>query len=340
MHSNAGNRLDTTHYQKAELEAKDVKFSIGQVAKITGSSVPTVRYYDEIGLLSPAEISSGGHRLYTAEEIWRLKLILTLRYLNFGMDEIKKMISGDIPVDMAIEWQMEALDIQIRTLTRMKSVLVQTKQNKGASDSLSYMYELVESISANTLEREKFILEKMFLSVFPEQFPFEWREIFLLGVKVSSLLEGKLSAAQTAALDELEEMFNNPQIVQEMKNDFQSFLEVVHLPRISVEMWSARLLKNHKQLLKAAEQHATPDSPVVQANVQEYVLLFADVDELPVPESFFRRFAERILSIHTENAERFRRICSILYPSLQSYLKTNELFCQALQWKLQQMDNE
>lgn len=340
MHANAGNRLGTTHYQKVDLAAKDEKFSIGQVAKITGSSVPTVRYYDEIGLLTPAEISSGGHRLYTAEEIWRLKLILTLRYLNFGIDEIQKMISGDIPVDVAIEWQMEALDIQIRTLSRMKSVLLQTKQNKGATDSLSYMYELVESISANTLEREKFILEKVFLSVFPEHFPFEWREIFLLGAKVSTLLEGKLSAAQMAAIDELEEMFNDPQIVQEMRSDFLSFLEVVHLPRISVEAWSARLLNNHKQLLKAMEQHATPDSPVVQENIQEYVLLFADVDELPVSDSFFRRFTEKILSIQSENVERFRRICSILYPSMQPYVNTNEFFYEAIKWRLEQMDKE
>lgn len=305
---------------------------------MTGSSVPTVRYYDEIGLLSPAEITPGGHRMYTAEEIWRLKLILTLRYLNFGIDEIKRMLAGDIPVDMAIEWQIEALDIQMRTLASMKSILEQTRKSKG--DSLSYMHELIESISADALEREKFILEKMFSSVFPEQFPVEWREIFLLGVNVSSLLEGKLTAAQTAALDELEDMFNDPQIVREMKHDAMSFLEVVHLPKISVEMWSARMLKNHKQLLKAAEQHATPDSPVVQANIQEYVLLFADVDEHPVSQSFFRRFAERLLSSQTENLERFRRICSILYPGLQSYMKTNELFYQGLRWKLQQLDKK
>lgn len=305
---------------------------------MTGSSVPTVRYYDEIGLLSPAEITPGGHRMYTAEEIWRLKLILTLRYLNFGIDEIKRMLAGDIPVDMAIEWQIEALDIQMRTLASMKSILEQTRKSKG--DSLSYMHELIESISADALEREKFILEKMFSSVFPEQFPVEWREIFLLGVNVSSLLEGKLTAAQTAALNELEEMFNDPQIVREMKHDAMSFLEVVHLPKISVEMWSARMLKNHKQLLKAAEQHATPDSPVVQANIQEYVLLFADVDEHPVSQSFFRRFAERLLSSQTENLERFRRICSILYPGLQSYMKTNELFYQGLRWKLQQLDKK
>ncbi|GLI07969.1 hypothetical protein YDYSG_39990 [Paenibacillus tyrfis] len=340
MHSNSRNSVDTTQDQQTDPTAKEVKFSIGQVAKITGSTVPTVRYYDEIGLLSPAEITSGGHRLYTAAEIWRLKLILTLRYLNFGIDEIQKMISGDIPVDTAIDWQMEALDNQMRTLASMKSILEQTKQSKGGTDSLRFMYELVESISANTLAREKFILKKMFLSVFPEQFPVEWREIFLLGVKVSTLLDGKLSAAQTAALDELEEMFNDSQIVRELKKDFLSYLEVVQLPRISVEMWSAKMMKNHKQLLKLAEQHATPDSPFVQANVQEYVSLFADVDEPPVSESFFRRFAEKMLSMQSENLERFRRISFILYPSLQSYMKTNELFYQALVWKLQQLDKE
>ncbi|TQR37366.1 MerR family transcriptional regulator [Brevibacillus brevis] len=340
MHAKARNRLDTTQNQQNDLTTMEVKFSIGQVAKMTGSSVPTVRYYDEIGLLSPAEITPGGHRVYTAEEIWRLKLILTLRYLNFGIDEIKRMLAGDIPVDRAIEWQIEALDIQMRTLASMKSILEQTKQSEDGNDSLSYMHELIESIYADALAREKFILEKMFSSVFPEQFPVEWREIFLLGVNVSSLLEGNLSAAQTAALDELEAMFNDPQIVREMKQDVMSFLEVVHLPKISVEMWTARILKNHKQLLKAAEQHATPDSPVVQANIQEYVLLFADVDELPVPQSFFRRFSEWLLSSQTENLERFRRICLILYPGLQTYMKTNELFYQGVQWKLQQLDNE
>lgn len=58
------------------------KYTIGEVAKLTDSNVRTVRYYDEIGLLKPAEVTSGRYRLYTAEEIWRLKLILTLRYLG------------------------------------------------------------------------------------------------------------------------------------------------------------------------------------------------------------------------------------------------------------------
>ncbi|WP_019419849.1 MerR family DNA-binding transcriptional regulator [Paenibacillus sp. OSY-SE] len=44
-------------------------YSIGEAAKMIGSTVKTVRYYDEIGLLKPTNYTEGGHRLYTTEDI-------------------------------------------------------------------------------------------------------------------------------------------------------------------------------------------------------------------------------------------------------------------------------
>jgi len=152
------------------------KYTIGEVAKLTDSNVRTVRYYDEIGLLKPAEVTSGRYRLYTTEEIWRLKLILTLRYLGFGMNEIRNLISGEKSVAKVINWQIEALNAQIRTLTNIKEILEQTAQSDYGEDSLHYMHEMVESIALSSAERKQLIFDKMKDSFFPDEVPYEWRE--------------------------------------------------------------------------------------------------------------------------------------------------------------------
>ena len=50
--------------------------SISQVARLTGISVRTLQYYDEIGLLKPSELTSSGYRLYDDNALQTLQQIL------------------------------------------------------------------------------------------------------------------------------------------------------------------------------------------------------------------------------------------------------------------------
>lgn len=70
-----------------------MKFSIGETAAMTDTTIRTLRYYDKIGLLKPAEISDAGYRYYTETEIERLQQILFYRELEFSLDEIGKLLS-------------------------------------------------------------------------------------------------------------------------------------------------------------------------------------------------------------------------------------------------------
>lgn len=65
-----------------------MKLTVSQAAKLTGVSPKTLRYYDKIGLLRPAEVSSGGYRLYGQAELAKLREILLLRELGFPLKEI------------------------------------------------------------------------------------------------------------------------------------------------------------------------------------------------------------------------------------------------------------
>lgn len=57
-------------------------YSIGKFAKKTGTSIRTLRYYGEKGLLQPAYVSDAGQRYYSEENIINSQKIATFKYLN------------------------------------------------------------------------------------------------------------------------------------------------------------------------------------------------------------------------------------------------------------------
>jgi len=68
-------------------------FTTGDLARATGETVRTVRFYEEQGLLSPAMVSEGGHRRYDADSLERLQLILDLRELGLSIPDIRAMLA-------------------------------------------------------------------------------------------------------------------------------------------------------------------------------------------------------------------------------------------------------
>jgi len=70
----------------------DQSSTVGQIARLTGVSVRTLHHYDQIGLVSSAERSDSGYRLYGPREVARLQEVLLFRELVFGLGEIKQMV--------------------------------------------------------------------------------------------------------------------------------------------------------------------------------------------------------------------------------------------------------
>ncbi|MBY0598056.1 MerR family transcriptional regulator [Bacillus bingmayongensis] len=68
---------------------------INKVRELTGVTVRTLRYYDQIGLLKPASKTEGGHRLYTNEEIKKLHQVQFLKKVGFPLHEIKDMLGSN-----------------------------------------------------------------------------------------------------------------------------------------------------------------------------------------------------------------------------------------------------
>ncbi|WP_223192786.1 MerR family transcriptional regulator [Paenibacillus sedimenti] len=70
----------------------------GQLAKRTGMTIRTLRYYDQIGLLKPSQYNDASVRLYSKEDLVRLQKIHALKYIGLTLSDIKQIIyEGSFP---------------------------------------------------------------------------------------------------------------------------------------------------------------------------------------------------------------------------------------------------
>jgi DNA-binding transcriptional MerR regulator len=92
----------------------DTMFKIGEFSRISRVSVKTLRYYDGIGLLTPARVDLfTGYRYYSADQLPRLNRILALKDLGLSLEQIAALLDDDLP------------PAEIRGMLRLKRVEIQ-----------------------------------------------------------------------------------------------------------------------------------------------------------------------------------------------------------------------
>jgi DNA-binding transcriptional MerR regulator len=72
--------------------AADRRLKIGDLARITGLSIKTIRYYESRGLLEKPPRTEGGYRLYGPEEVARLRFVQRAKLLGLTLEEIREMV--------------------------------------------------------------------------------------------------------------------------------------------------------------------------------------------------------------------------------------------------------
>ncbi len=109
------------------------KYTTGDIAALCGVTVRTVQYYDTRGLLAPSELSEGGRRLYSENDLKRMKVICFLRELGLSIDSVKLLFSEKDPgsvISLLLDNQEETLrkeisdrEIQLKKLSELKAGL-------------------------------------------------------------------------------------------------------------------------------------------------------------------------------------------------------------------------
>jgi len=106
------------------------EFMIGELARRTGCKVPTIRYYEEIGVMPLAARASNNRRIYNVKHFERLNFICHCRELGFSLDEIRNLLGlADHPsqscteVDYIARNHLKEVEQKIASLSVLKSEL-------------------------------------------------------------------------------------------------------------------------------------------------------------------------------------------------------------------------
>lgn len=86
-----------------------MRLTISELAKATGLTARTLRYYDEIGLVNAAGTTTSGMRYYGPDEVLRLQRVLVYRHLQVPLEQIGRILSDEIDPRGALEHQRAAL---------------------------------------------------------------------------------------------------------------------------------------------------------------------------------------------------------------------------------------
>jgi DNA-binding transcriptional MerR regulator len=100
------------------------RYRIGELARLSGLSVKTIRFYSDSGLVPPAERTEAGYRVYDERALARLELIRALRELGASLADVQRVLSRELDVPGLVTLQLEAVDAQLRVLRVRRAVLM------------------------------------------------------------------------------------------------------------------------------------------------------------------------------------------------------------------------
>ncbi|MFJ2189412.1 MerR family transcriptional regulator [Kitasatospora sp. NPDC087861] len=134
-------------------------YTIGELARRSGLTVKTVRFYSDQGIVSPADRNPAGHRRYGVYAVARLELVRTLRELGLGLPAIRQVVDRELALPAVAAAHAEALDVQIRVLRLRRAVLGTVARRGSTPEELTLVHQL-----ARLSEDERYRLIGEFLA--------------------------------------------------------------------------------------------------------------------------------------------------------------------------------
>jgi DNA-binding transcriptional MerR regulator len=117
------------------------RLKIGDLARITGLSIKTIRYYESRGLLEKPPRTEGGYRLYGPEEVARLRFVQRAKLLGLTLEEIREMVElaarcneGELVprLEQLLEAKLEETERKLAELSAFRQNLLYYRKRASA----------------------------------------------------------------------------------------------------------------------------------------------------------------------------------------------------------------
>ncbi|MDG5808610.1 MerR family transcriptional regulator [Streptomyces ossamyceticus] len=303
----------------------DTLYSIGELARRTGLTVKTIRFYSDRGIVAPADRSPAGYRLYDIDAVARLDLVRTLRELGLDLPTIRKVADRELSLPEVAAAHAEALAVQIRVLRLRRAVLTAVAERGSTPEETELMHRLAQ-LSED--ERRRLIgdfLDAVFGGLDPAP--------AFAGVMRSMTpeLPDNPEAEQVQAWVELAEMSLDPgfrAVVRRMAED--QAVEQARSDKVGPRRDIAAAVRDQAgPAMTAGIDPASPQAdPIVAAFTAHYAHLLGCSDDVELR----RRLATRLESVNDPRRERYLRLLAVVngWPAPESLAPVFDWSVQAL----------
>ncbi|MEV6752699.1 MerR family transcriptional regulator [Streptomyces sp. NPDC051214] len=307
----------------------DTLHSIGDLARRTGLTVKTVRFYSDAGIVPPTDRSPAGYRLYGTDAVARLDLVRTLRDLGLDLPTIRKVVDREVSLPEVAAAHADALEVQIRVLRLRRAVLTAVARRGSTPEELDLMHKL-----AKLSEEERNRLIDDFLGTV-----FDGLDDHPAFAGVARSLTPELpddpDAEQVEAWVELAELFQDSgfrSTMQGMARDLAADRapdDSTGLPRVLAEALRSQVAP----ALAAGTDPASPEAePIVTALAGHY----AHILGLPDDTDLRRRLLSRIATMDDPRRDRYLLLLAVIngWPAPESLAPVLDWTGRALRARL------
>jgi len=132
--------------------------NISQAAKLSGLSSKTIRFYEQQGIIQPANRADNGYRIYSDKQLEQLRFIKRTRALGFSLEESKELLEllhdpqrRSAEVKARVLGHVEQIDQQLMQLTRMRTQLLELSSQCRGDDGAEC--PILDALSGETPDK-------------------------------------------------------------------------------------------------------------------------------------------------------------------------------------------
>ncbi|MEU4774467.1 MerR family transcriptional regulator [Micromonospora sp. NPDC023644] len=301
----------------------DTLYSIGELARRTGLTVKTIRFYSDRGIVPPTDRGPTGHRRYGADAVARLDLVRTLRELGLDLATVRRIVDREISLTEVAAVHAEALGAQIRTLRLRRAVWTAVARRGSDPEEMDLMHQL-----ARLSEHERHLLVAEFLDAAfggldDPGFPGIMRSL-------TPELPDDADAEQVAAWVELAELSRDQDFRASMRRVAEQHA-ADHANRVEgVRRDPVAMVRDQTEPVRRAG--IDPASPQADPVVATVMSGYADLCGRPDDVDLRRRLLARLESASDPRRERYLRLLSVVngWPAPDSLAPTLDWSVRAL----------
>ena len=115
------------------MESKGIILNIGKAAKLSNLTVKTVRYYADIGLVSPVKNNITGYRNFSEDDVACLQFVSKARKFNFSIQECEELLS------LYSDKNRSSREVKALTLEKISEINVKLLELKDLKKQLSFL---------------------------------------------------------------------------------------------------------------------------------------------------------------------------------------------------------